>query len=165
MRRTSRPRGRLGGWGVLDGCRSNCAASASAARSSGRRTAPRDWNRKDPWYRRSRIGSLEVGGCDMTITVDREDTQTRALFEFADLDGRHVLEIGCGDGRFTWRYADKAAYVTAIDPDTEQIALAVQGAPAHLRDRVRFRDISFEDFAAAGTSSSFDTVILSWALC
>lgn len=101
----------------------------------------------------------------MAITVDPEEAQTRALFELTDLDGRHVLEIGCGDGRFTWRYADRAAHVTAIDPDAEQIALAVQGMPVDLQGRVDFHDVGFEDFAAAGASSSFDTVILSWALC
>lgn len=101
----------------------------------------------------------------MAIAVDPEDTQTRALFEVAELDGRHVLEIGCGDGRFTWRYADRAAHVTAIDPDADQIALARQQLPPRLQDRVEFHAIPFEDFAAAGRSSSFDTVILSWALC
>ena len=97
--------------------------------------------------------------------VDPEDTQTRALFEVAELDGRHVLEIGCGDGRFTWRYADKTAHVTAIDPDADQIALARQQLPSTLQDRVEFHDMPFEDFAPATPSSSFDTVILSWALC
>ena len=33
-----------------------------------------------------------------------------------DLGGAEVLEIGCGDGRLTWRYAERAAYVTAIEP-------------------------------------------------
>lgn len=101
----------------------------------------------------------------MSITVDPEGTEIRSLLEVADLDGRNVLEIGCGDGRFTWRYADKTRHVTAIDPAAEQIALARQKLPERLKGHVEFRDISFEDFASATAPSSFDTVILSWALC
>jgi 2-polyprenyl-3-methyl-5-hydroxy-6-metoxy-1,4-benzoquinol methylase len=88
-----------------------------------------------------------------------------ALLEMADFTGQHVLEIGCGDGRVTWLFADRAARVTAIDPDAEQIALARQAMPAHLRDRLEFRDVAFEDFALASASSAFDIVILSWSLC
>jgi len=37
----------------------------------------------------------------MTIRVDPENNETRALFDLANLSGKHVLEIGCGDGRLT----------------------------------------------------------------
>jgi 2-polyprenyl-3-methyl-5-hydroxy-6-metoxy-1,4-benzoquinol methylase len=101
----------------------------------------------------------------MAIRVDPENSETGALFDMADLDGQHVLEIGCGDGRLTWRYADKAARVTAIDPVAKQIALARENMPHPLRDRIEFKDIGFEDFAAASAPSAFDIVILSWSLC
>src|SRR6266545_993739 len=52
----------------------------------------------------------------MTVRVDPEQNETRALFSFVDLDGRRVLEIGCGDGRLTCQCADRAARVTAIEP-------------------------------------------------
>jgi 2-polyprenyl-3-methyl-5-hydroxy-6-metoxy-1,4-benzoquinol methylase len=101
----------------------------------------------------------------MTIRIDPENNETHALLEMADFGGQHVLEIGCGDGRLTWRYADKAARVTAIDPSSKQIAQAKQDLPGHLQDRIEFQDIAFEDFAAASASSAFDIVILSWSLC
>jgi 2-polyprenyl-3-methyl-5-hydroxy-6-metoxy-1,4-benzoquinol methylase len=101
----------------------------------------------------------------MTVRVDPEANGSRALFGMADLDGLHVLEIGCGDGRFTWSFADTAGHVTAIDPDAEQIALAREHLPAKLQGRVEFHDIGFEDFAAASPPAAFDVVILSWALC
>jgi len=85
----------------------------------------------------------------MAITVDPENSETGALFDMADLRGLHVLEIGCGDGRLTWRYADKAAHVTAIDPAAKQIALAREHMTDLFQDRIEFRDI----------------VILSWSLC
>ena len=49
----------------------------------------------------------------MMIRVDPENNEPRALFDLADFNGRSVLEIGCGDGRLTWRYADNVAHVTA----------------------------------------------------
>jgi 2-polyprenyl-3-methyl-5-hydroxy-6-metoxy-1,4-benzoquinol methylase len=51
----------------------------------------------------------------MAIRLDPENNETRALFDLADFAGQRVLEIGCGDGRLTWRYAGRAAPVTAID--------------------------------------------------
>ena len=101
----------------------------------------------------------------MAIRIDPENSQTRALFDMADLRGKHVLEIGCGDGRFTWRYADKTESVTAIDPASEQIALAREQLPSRLQDRIEFHNIAFEDFASASAPSEFDIVILSWSLC
>ncbi len=101
----------------------------------------------------------------MAIRVDPENNETRALFDMANFGGQHVLEIGCGDGRLTWRYADQAAHVTAIDPVATQIALAREHLPGQLQDRLEFHSIAFEDFAAASEPSVFDIVILSWSLC
>jgi 2-polyprenyl-3-methyl-5-hydroxy-6-metoxy-1,4-benzoquinol methylase len=101
----------------------------------------------------------------MAIRIDPENNETRALFELANFSGQHVLEIGCGDGRLTWRYVDKAARVTAIDPAAKQIALAREHLPSQLQDRIEFQNIAFEDFAAASEPSAFDIVILSWSLC
>ena len=52
----------------------------------------------------------------MTIRIDPEGDETEALFDLVQLEDREVLEIGCGDGRLTTRYADRVAHVTAIDP-------------------------------------------------
>jgi len=104
-------------------------------------------------------------GIHMAIRVDPENNETRALFDMANFSGQQVLEIGCGDGRLTWRYADRAAHVTAIDPAARQIALAREHLPIQLQDRIEFQSIAFEDFAAACPASAFDIVILSWSLC
>jgi len=97
--------------------------------------------------------------------LDPENNEPRALFEFADFRNKDVLEIGCGDGRLTWHYADKAAHVTAIEPSAEQIAIAKENLPKHLEGRVEFHVATFEDFAAKSKSSVFDLVILSYSLC
>ena len=75
----------------------------------------------------------------MAIRIDPENNETRALFDMVNFSGQHVLEIGCGDGRVTWRYADKAAHVTAIDPAAKQIALAREQLPSQLQDRIEFQ--------------------------
>ncbi len=76
-----------------------------------------------------------------------------------------MLEIGCGDGRLTWRYAGRAAHVTAIDPFAEGIARARTSLPEELRGRVEFHHVAFEDFAAASHPAACDIAILSWSLC
>jgi 2-polyprenyl-3-methyl-5-hydroxy-6-metoxy-1,4-benzoquinol methylase len=100
----------------------------------------------------------------MMIRIDPENNESRALFALADFTDRRVLEIGCGDGRLTWRYAHKAAHVIAIDPFEGSIRRAKENTPDDLKSRVEFRHIGFEDFAAARASSAFDIAILSWSL-
>jgi len=100
----------------------------------------------------------------MTVRVDPESNETRALFALASPAGQRVLEIGCGDGRLTRRYAGNAAHVTAIDPWEEGVVRARQTLPAELQGRVEFRHSAFLDFAAATESSTFDIGILPWSL-
>lgn len=44
--------------------------------------------------------------------------------EFIQLNGKSVLEIGCGDGRLTAHLARKGCSITAIDPDKSSIEAA-----------------------------------------
>jgi 2-polyprenyl-3-methyl-5-hydroxy-6-metoxy-1,4-benzoquinol methylase len=100
----------------------------------------------------------------MTIRSDPENNEIRALFDLVGFSGKHVLEIGCGDGRLTWRYAEAAAHVTGIEPFEEAIGRANANKPDTLRDRVEFDHIAFEDFAADRESEMFDMAIFSWSL-
>jgi 2-polyprenyl-3-methyl-5-hydroxy-6-metoxy-1,4-benzoquinol methylase len=101
----------------------------------------------------------------MTVRVDPEGNETAALFDLVDVEGREVLEIGCGDGRLTWRYADRAAHVTAIEPFEGSIARARERLARTPNDRIEFRHVSFEDFASGTDADSFDVTLLSWSLC
>lgn len=98
------------------------------------------------------------------IRSDPENNEIRALLDLVDLSGKQVLEIGCGDGRLTRRYAQAAAQVTGIDPFEEAIERAKANQPEALRDQVAFHAIGFEDFAAAREAETFDITIFSWAL-
>jgi 2-polyprenyl-3-methyl-5-hydroxy-6-metoxy-1,4-benzoquinol methylase len=105
----------------------------------------------------------------MTISFDREENEIRTLFEFSgELTGQRVLEIGCGDGRLTWRYASQAAQVVAIDPDPEKIDQARQKLPEGLSDRVSFHAFGLEEFISQrpphDQTNKFDLVLLSWSL-
>ena len=105
----------------------------------------------------------------MSIQFDPEGEETSALFEFAvSLAGKRVLEIGCGDGRMTWRYAEQVAHLTGIDPKSEAIALARKNTPRGWKRRVRFHAMDLVTYAGQQPSGredkKFDLVILSWAL-
>ena len=97
--------------------------------------------------------------------IDPENNEIHALLKIADFSEKHVLEIGCGDGRLTWRYADNAAHVTAIEPNAEQIALAKSNLPMNLQGKIDFQSATLEEFAADNIPSMFDLVLLSYSLC
>jgi len=100
----------------------------------------------------------------MTIQLDPEENETRAFLKFAgSLEGKSVLEIGSGDGRLTWRYADHVAHVTGIDPDAERFQKALAAFPSHLRDKVQLHNLGLEDFTAQAHTDQFDLAILAWS--
>jgi ubiquinone/menaquinone biosynthesis C-methylase UbiE len=101
----------------------------------------------------------------MSVTIDPERNEINALLEFAgNLEGKHVLEIGAGDGRLTWRYAGKAGEVVAIDPNTERIARARDGIPEDLQGRVSILETTLEEYQHHGQAPRFDVALMSWAL-
>ena len=99
----------------------------------------------------------------MSILLDPELNETTALFGlFDDFAGKSVLEIGCGDGRLTWRYAARGARVTAIDPDAGKFSKAI--ATRQLKtEHVQILNIGLEPFAAQN-KGKFDIAILAWSL-
>lgn len=100
----------------------------------------------------------------MPVRIDPEGNETDALFDLVRLDGREVLEIGCGDGRLTWRYADRPVRVTAIDPFGDAIAKANERLATETLP-IEFRHVAFDDFAAASDADIADVALLSWSLC
>ena len=98
----------------------------------------------------------------MTFVLDPEGVEGRAVHRLIDFRGKDVLEIGCGNGRLTWRYADDAASVLAIDTDQAKITQAKESTPEHLLSVVTFQkaDILTLDTPRA----AFDVIIFSWAM-
>jgi 2-polyprenyl-3-methyl-5-hydroxy-6-metoxy-1,4-benzoquinol methylase len=101
----------------------------------------------------------------MAIRLDPDDNEAWALFEaLPDWEGKRVLEVGRGDGRLTWRFAEHAASVSAIDPDEDDIAQARRQMSSGLASRLEFPAVSLEDFRPEPGSSPFDVALLSWCL-
>ena len=79
------------------------------------------------------------------------------------LNGKDVLEVGCGDGRLTFQYADLTKKVTGLDPSKDEVSSARRATPKRLASRVSFvvgrgENLQFPD-------ESFDVVFFSWSLC
>ena len=70
--------------------------------------------------------------------IDPEGVETRVIHELIDFVGKDVLEIGCGDERLTWRFADVAASVLAFDPDESAVATAREQIRDDLKAKVSF---------------------------
>lgn len=98
----------------------------------------------------------------MAWRIDPEGAETRALARFAPVDGLRVLELGCGDGRMTFRYARAAESVLAVDPDADRIAAARAAMPPELAGTVTF--------AVSGAAEvdiprrRFDMALFAWSL-
>ena len=98
----------------------------------------------------------------MERSIDPEGVETKAMHDLVDFAGKDVVEVGCGDGRLTWRFADTASSVLAFDLDEPAIATAREQTPSALRGRVTFRaaDVASVRLAAG----SYDVGVLSWSI-
>ncbi len=81
---------------------------------------------------------------------------------FVKLEGRRILEIGCGDGRLTRQYAARASTVVAIEPDPARIREARRAAAAERVTNVSFRVGTAELLRLGG--GPFDIALFSWSL-
>ena len=99
----------------------------------------------------------------MTVQVDPEGTEARALRRYADLDPEttRVLEVGCGDGRLTWGYANRVHRVAGIDLEADDLRVATIERPANMAERISFvrADAVHLPFA----NDSFDLAIFAWS--
>jgi len=94
--------------------------------------------------------------------IDPEGAETGALTRLGPLDGLRVLELGCGDGRVTFRYARDAASVLAVDPDVDAIERARGEMPAELSGIVTFAVVGAAEVEAP--RHTFDLALFSSSL-
>jgi ubiquinone/menaquinone biosynthesis C-methylase UbiE len=73
---------------------------------------------KDPAYLENKISSkFNELHKQFPDTIDPDDARLKALLKtISDFDGRHILEVGCGKGRFIREVAKRNALCTGIDP-------------------------------------------------
>ncbi len=93
---------------------------------------------------------------------DPEQVETRLLHEYSDLAGKVVLEVGCGEGRLTWRYAADAGRAVGLDADVDRLAVAARDLPPSLPGRVLLAAGAAE--ALPFGEATFERIILSWSL-
>jgi ubiquinone/menaquinone biosynthesis C-methylase UbiE len=93
---------------------------------------------------------------------DPEETETKYLHTLADLSNARVIEIGCGDGRLTWRYAASAGRVVGTDPDPSRLTSARRDCPPVLYASLSFAQARAE--ALPFPPATFDLALLAWSL-
>jgi ubiquinone/menaquinone biosynthesis C-methylase UbiE len=98
----------------------------------------------------------------MGTQIDPEGVETAALFAAADFHRARVLEIGCGAGRLTRRYASVSRRVVGIDPLTDSLITARRDRPAHRRGDLQYLQASALALPFAG--ANFDIVLFGWSL-
>jgi protein-L-isoaspartate O-methyltransferase len=119
------------------------------------RRAPLAWRSSD-------VGWLVTrGATDDPRGYPAAGVETRLIERYAPLARREVLEIGCGDGRLTFQYAERARSVVALDPNAEQVRRARTRARELGIGNVRFRARTAQEGLRGGP---FDVVLFSWSL-
>ncbi len=99
----------------------------------------------------------------MPILKDPERNEIKVLFDlYNNWEGKSVLEIGSGDGRLTWRYADKVSRVVALEPEEKAHATALKNRPDEM-GRVELSNLGFDEFARQN-KEKFDLAVLAWSL-
>lgn len=98
----------------------------------------------------------------MSLQTDADGNERRFLHQYVDVADKRVLEIGCGEGRLTWKYAKRTGSTIATDLDHDGLRVAKVDRPYDLETRVHFAcvDSRYLPFA----KEKFDIAILAWSL-
>jgi ubiquinone/menaquinone biosynthesis C-methylase UbiE len=98
----------------------------------------------------------------MTLRKDPEQNETKHIRKIADFTGKRVLEIGCGEGRLTWRYASASLSTVGLDPQKDSLRVATIDRPSDLANKVHFANAQAEHIPFR--KETFDIAILAWSL-
>ncbi|MBL8098461.1 MAG: class I SAM-dependent methyltransferase [Anaerolineales bacterium] len=99
----------------------------------------------------------------MSVQRDPENKEGKTLHQFVDFSDKRILEVGCGEGRLTWKYAKHAKQVVAFDIDHDAIRVAQADAVLNACQHVLFFNASAKKIPLE--KESFDIVIGALSLC
>jgi len=98
----------------------------------------------------------------MSLQRDPEGFEKKVLHKFADFADKRILEIGCGEGRLTWKYAGAFALTVGFDPDHDALRVAQADSPSDMHNHVHFAQASASHIPFS--KETFDIAILAWSL-
>jgi len=98
----------------------------------------------------------------MTFIKDPEQNETKHLHKIVDFANKRVLEIGCGEGRLTWRYASASSYTIGLDSDKNALRVATIERPSDMQNKVHFASAQAEYIPF--NKETFDIAVLAWSL-
>lgn len=98
----------------------------------------------------------------MPLQKDPENIERKTLHRLVDFSNARVLEVGCGEGRLTFKYADSVKQVIAFDPDHDALRVAKADAKLNGVQQVQFSEASASYIPFS--KETFDIAVLAWSL-
>ena len=98
----------------------------------------------------------------MTVQSDSEGHERKVLHNFVDFTGQRVLEIGCGEGRLTWKYASASSWTVGVDVDRNALRVASIDRPSKLAKNIHFANSDAQHLPFR--KETFDLAVLAWSL-
>jgi ubiquinone/menaquinone biosynthesis C-methylase UbiE len=98
----------------------------------------------------------------MPLQRDLEGFEKKTLHTLVDFKNKHVLEIGCGEGRLTFKYAAASSLTVGFDPDHDALRIARADSPHAMQKHVHFAGASANHIPFS--KETFDIAILGWSL-
>ena len=97
----------------------------------------------------------------MRPSRDPEHAELSHLVNACSLEGKDILEIGCGDGKFIRQYAQFPRNITGIDPEIGDLEIALQ---ADIKHNIHVRYLQAEGEQLPFISNVFDIAIFASSL-
>jgi ubiquinone/menaquinone biosynthesis C-methylase UbiE len=98
----------------------------------------------------------------MPLQKDPENVEGKTLHRLVDFSHARVVEVGCGEGRLTFKYAGLAKQVIAFDPDHDALRVAKADSQLNGSPQIHFAEASASHIPFS--KETFDIAILAWSL-